>query len=264
MKQEMKQCYPVSIVGAGPGDPELLTVRAMERIKAADVLLYDCLPAVHVVELASNEAQVIFVNKHSDNPNDKADMVELLSRYYHEGKRVVRLKAGDAMMFNGGGIEARRLKALDIPFEIVPGITAAAAGSNLFAIPITEKYESNGVMYVIADEIRDHFAQIRDVARMMLQHGTTAVLYMAYDHLKEIFAVFQEEGVGEDMPVVATSMISLADEDCVTGTIADILQKMEQREMLSPFTFFIGKCVENNIEPKSQKERFARRIAQMC
>lgn len=264
MKQEIKQFYPVSIVGAGPGDPELLTVRAMERIKAADVLLYDCLPAIHVVELASSNAKVIFVNKHADNPKEKADMVALLQQYYEQGKRVVRLKAGDAMMFNGGGMEARRLKEMAIPFEIVPGITAAAAGANLFAIPITEKYESNGVMYVIADEIRDDFAQIRDVARMMLQHGTTAVLYMAYDHLTAIFNVFQEEGVGADMPVVATSMLSLADEDCVTGTISDILQKMEQREMVSPFTFFVGKCVKNNIEPKSQKERYAKRIAEMC
>jgi len=204
------------------------------------------------------------VNKHASEPTEKIDMFTLMQQYYKQGLKVVRLKAGDAMMFNGGGIEARKLKKEGIPFEIVPGISAGAAGANLFAIPITEKYESNGVMHIIADEIRDDFAQIRAVANMMHKHGTTAILYMAYDNLIDIFRVFREEGVGADMPIVATSMLSLADEDCVSGTITDILKKMEEREMVSPFTFFIGRCVENNIEPKTPEEKVMHKIASMC
>jgi uroporphyrin-III C-methyltransferase len=264
MCKEKMNFYPVSIVGAGPGDPDLLTVRAKMKIEEADVLLYDCLPAVHVLEKVSKNTNVIFLNSHDPELTEKTDMTALMIQYYNQGLKVVRLKAGDAMMFNGGGIEARKLKKQGIPFEIVPGISAGTAGASLFAIPITEKYESNGVINIIAYEIRDNYAQIRDVAQMMLKHGTTAILYMAYDNLKDIFRVFQEEGVGADMPVVAASMLSLSDEDCVTGTIANIQQKMEDREMLSPFTFFVGRCVENNIEPKTQDEKVNRKILQMC
>ncbi len=264
MCKEKMNFYPVSIVGAGPGDPDLLTVRANKRIEEADVLLYDCLPAVHVLEKVSKNTNVIFVNMHSDELKEKIDMVELMQKYYMQGLKVVRLKAGDAMMFNGGGIEARRLKKEGIPFEIIPGISAGTAGASLFAIPITEKYESNGVINIIAYEIRDNYAQIRAVAQMMLKHGTTAILYMAYDNLTEIFRVFQEEGVGADMPVVATSMLSLSDEDCIAGTITTIQERMEERKMVSPFTFFVGRCVENNIEPKTQEEKVNRKIAQLC
>lgn len=264
MSNEQKNLYPVMIVGAGPGDPDLLTVKAARCIEQADVLLYDCLPAVHVTEVASKKTLVQFVDKHTDDPAKRVDMLDVVQRYYEEGKKVVRLKAGDALMFNGGGHEAKRLKERGIPFEFVPGLTAGAAGANLFAIPLNETGESNTTLYLIANILDDRIDLIKEAARMMLHHGTTLVLYMAYDHLDAIFDIFKSEGLTGDLPVVATSMISLSDQDCVQGTVDTIHRLMEERQMLSPFTFFIGKHVTHYLDPKTQEERDSKRIAQMC
>lgn len=261
---EKTKCYPVSIVGAGPGDPELLTVKAWRRIEEADVLLYDCLPAVHVTEIASKKILVKYVDKHNEDPSKREDMLDLMQQYYREGKKVVRLKAGDALMFNGGGKEVLQLMERGIPFEMIPGITAGTAGANQFAIPLNEIGESNTTLYLIANILEDRIELIRETARMMLHHNTTLVLYMAYDHLQAIFDLFKQEGLPGDLPVVATSMISLADQDCVQGTMDNIHQLINERQMLSPFTFFIGTYVTHYIVPKSQNERDINRIEQMC
>lgn len=264
MSEDLKKRYPVMIVGAGPGDPDLLTVKACRCIEQADVLLYDCLPAVHVTEVASKKTQVLFVDKHTDDPSKRVDMLDVVQQYYEQGKKVVRLKAGDALMFNGGGHEAQKLKERGIPFEFVPGITAGTAGANLFAIPLNEIGESNTTLYLIANILDDRIDLVKETARMMLHHNTTVVLYMAYDHLQAIFDIFKGEGLPGDLPVVATSMISLSDQDCVEGTIDTIQQLMDERQMLSPFTFFIGKYVTHYLTPKTQEERNSVRIAQMC
>lgn len=264
MSGEQKKRYPVSIVGAGPGDPDLLTVKAYRCIEEADVVLYDCLPAVHVTEIASDKTKVLFVDKHTDDPAKRVDMLDVVQQYYEEGKKVVRLKAGDALMFNGGGYEAKKLAERGIPFEFVPGLTAGTAGANLFAIPLNEIGESNTTLYLIANILDDRIDLIKEAARMMLHHGTTLVLYMAYDHLDAIFNIFKGEGLTGDLPVVAASMISLSDQDCVQGTIDTIQELMDDRQMLSPFTFFIGKYVTHYLDPKTQEERNSVRIAQMC
>jgi siroheme synthase len=230
-------------VGAGPGDPDLLTVKARRVIEEADVILYDCLPAQHVLALAKPSADVKFVNKHPEAGEKKEDLLEYVRKYYNEGKMVVRLKAGDALMFNGGEVDARRLREWGIPFEIVPGVTASCAAANIFAIPTTELHKSNALLNLIAFEIDDNFAHIRDVARLF-KHGDTVALYMAYDNLKAIFRVWKEEGVGGDMPVVIASMVSLKQEAAVRATIDTALNVIIKREMLSPFVFFIGKYVD--------------------
>lgn len=263
MREKLQKRYPVSIVGAGPGDPELLTVKAWKLIAGADVVLYDCLPAVHVTEIASKKALVRFVDKHTDNPVQQVDMLDVVQQYYEAGKKVVRLKAGDALMFNGGGHEAKQLCARGIPFEMVPGITAGTAGANLFAIPLNEIAESNTTLYLIANILDDRIDLIKETARMMLHHNTTLVLYMAFDHLQAIFELFKGEGLTGDTPVVAASMISLSDQDCVQGSIDTIRQLMEDRQMIAPFTFFIGTYVTHYLPPKPQAERDSARISQI-
>jgi siroheme synthase len=235
----------VYITGTGPGDPDLLTVKARRVIEEADVILYDCLPAQHVLELAKPSAEVKFVNKHPEAGEKKEDLLEYVRRYYNEGKTVARLKAGDALMFNGGDVDARRLRNWGIPFEIIPGITASCAASNIFAVPITELYKSDALLNLIAYEIQDDFAHIRDVARLF-RHGDTVALYMAYDNLDAIFRVWKEEGVGGDMPVVIASMVSLKQEDVARATIDTAQSVITEREMLSPFVFFVGKHILND------------------
>ncbi|MDR2691424.1 MAG: hypothetical protein LBB73_03890 [Dysgonamonadaceae bacterium] len=233
----------VYITGTGPGDPDLLTVKARRLIETADVILYDCLPAQHVLELAKPSAEVKFVNRHPGEGEKKEDLLEYARRYYEAGKTVVRLKAGDALMFNGGDVDARRLRDWGIPFEIVPGVTASCAAANLFAIPVTELHKSDALVNLIAFEINDNFAHIRDVARLF-RHGDTVALYMAYDNLEAIFKVWKEEGVDGNMPVVIAAMVSLKEEAVALATIDTTLQVINEREMLSPFVFFAGKHLD--------------------
>lgn len=252
MNDLKKTLHPVYIVGTGPGDPDLLTVKAQRLLEEADVVLYDCLPATYVTSVAKN-AEILFLNKHPEAGEEKVDILPVVKDLYEQGKKVVRLKAGDAMMFNGGEVEARYFNENNIPFEMVPGITAACAASSLFAIPTTEIYKSNDILHLIACDIPDNFAHIRQVAKLF-EGGTTVVLYMAFDHLKEIFRVFKEEGVDADIPVVIAAMVSLTQEDCVKATMDTVFDLIESREMISPFIFFIGKYVDMYADGKSVKE----------
>lgn len=260
MENLEKTYYPVYVVGTGPGDPDLLTVKAKKLIEEADVVLYDCLPATYVTNVATN-AEVIFLNKHPDQGEEKVDILPVIERLHREGKKVVRLKAGDAMMFNGGDVEARFFKENGIPFELIPGITAACAASNIFAIPTTEIHKSNAIVHLIAFDIPDNYAHIRQVARL-LEFGTTVALYMAYDNLKEIFRVFQEEGVPKNIPVMIASMISLTQEDAAKATMETVFEIIEKRQMVSPFIFFVGQYVDMYAEGKGMKEHLEKFMEQ--
>ena len=233
------------MIGTGPGDPELLTVKAKRIMEEADYILYDCLPATHVLNAAKENAVVKFINRHPENGPVTEDILEVARDLYMDGKKVVRIKAGDAMMFNGGGLDCRRLNEMGVEFEIVPGLTAACAASNIFSIPITEKYESNSVIYAIGDDIKDDYKHFREISHLF-RYGTTLALYMAFDNLKNIFTVFKEEGISGDMPVAITAMVSLKNQDCAMATIDTVFDVIEKREMLAPFVFFIGEHVNKN------------------
>lgn len=246
--------FKVSIVGTGPGDVSLLTVQAVDCLRNADVVLYDCLPATNVLKEVCPGAEIIFADKFPENGEEVRDIVQLIEYYYQQGLKVVRLRAGDGMMFNGADVDARRLTELGIPFRIVPGITAACAASNVFAIPTTEIHKSNALVHLIAYEMDER--HIRHIAGLF-RYGTTVALYMAYDNLERIFTLFREEGVRGDMPVVIASMVSLIDEDCAVTTIDQTFETMERHEMVSPFVFFIGHHVTAYLKPGNKMERFA-------
>lgn len=243
--------HPVYIVGVGPGDPDLLTVKAKRVIEEADIIYYDCLPATHILGVASPAAPVRYINKHPEEGEKKEDILKYVCESYHAGKKVVRLKAGDALMFNGGDVEARILHDWGIPFEIIPGVTAACAASSIFGIPTTELHKSNAIIHVIGYEVVDDYAHFRDVAHLV-KHGTTIALYMAYDRLDDIFRVFSEEGVGGDTPVVIASSVSLSNQDAALTTISGVEATIQSREMISPFVFFIGQYVEILVYPTNQ------------
>ena len=246
MKESTKTLYPVTMIGTGPGDPELLTIKAKNIMSEADYVLYDCLPATHVLNAAGKKAIVKFINRHIENGPVTEDILEVARYLYLQGKKVVRIKAGEAMMFNGGGSDCKRLKEMGVRFNVIPGLTAASAATSLFAIPITEKSESNSIVYAIADKIDDRIDHLRDISHLF-KHGTTLALYMAYDNLKDIIKIFKSEGIEGTLPVVIASMISLKNQDCAMATLDTVFEVIENREMLAPFVFFIGKYVNVNI-----------------
>ena len=249
-----KRQYPVIITGTGPGNPELLTVKAGKAIRKADVILYDCMPAHYVLELKGRNTEVIALCKNHEAGDGEQvkhleDIIDHLEECYRSGRRIVRLKAGDPFMYGGAGIEARMLAARQVPFEIIPGLTAAAAASSLYGISISEKYETDMVIYYIAFKIDDNYLQIRQIAAS-LKVGATLVLYMADDNLAEIFEVLKEEGVPGSMPVVVAGMVSLPDEDCAEATIETIREVVLSKEMLMPFTYFIGYHVSASVKER--------------
>ena len=236
MEDSKKTLYPVSMIGTGPGDPELLTVKAQKRMKDADYILYDCLPATFVLKEAGENATVKYINRHPENGPVTEDILEVARDLYFEGKKVVRIKAGDAMMFNGGGIDSRRLSEMGVEIEVIPGLTAACAASNIFSIPITEKYESNSIIYAIGDDIKDDYRHFRDIAHMF-RNGTTLALYMAYDNLKNIFNVFKEEGISGEMPVAITANVSLKGQKCAICTLETVFDVLVQKELFAHCVF---------------------------
>jgi uroporphyrin-III C-methyltransferase len=250
--------YPVSIVGTGTGDPELLTVKALKVIGKADVLIYDCREAEPAIRFAPLSAKVIYLSKilraGEDAYHGCKSIVDLMGKYYHAGFKVVRLKPGDPMLFGGDVDEGLGLQQMTIPFEIVPGITAGVSAASTYALPISAKHQSNSVTYLIADEIRDDFELIRDSARL-LRHGSTLVLYMATRNLAALFQVFAEEGVPETIPVVAVSKSGWPDESHAAATMKEIAGSVEFRKLKEPVTYFIGRHITIRTRPSDKKSR---------
>lgn len=257
--EKQAHCYPISVVGSGTGDPELLTVKAMKVIVAADVLLYDCREAEPATRCAAPSAKTIFVSRRIGSEEDNSggvSILELMQEYYHAGKRVVRLKPGDPMLFGGEIDEYLALQQMNIPFEVIPGITAGVSIASAYALPISAKYQSNSVTYLIADDIRDNFALVRDTAHL-LKHGSTIVLYMATRHLEEIFWAIAGEGVSETMPVIAVSKSGWPDETYSVATINDIVGVMERHKLKEPVAFIIGQHLVVRTVPSDVQSRSA-------
>jgi len=248
--------HPVLITGTGPGDPQLLTVKAYKAIATADVLLYDCMPAHYVLDIKKQNAEITYLCKNHEATTDELQMhvisvIDHLEKFYNDGKKVVRLKAGDAFMYGGGGIESGMLKSRKIPFEIIPGLTAGAAAANLYGVKISEKDETDTVIYYIACDIKDDFFQIKKIAKL-LNSGATLVLYMADDNLSKIISIMKEEGVQDTMPAVVVGMASLPDEDCTTATLGTIASEASRKQMLMPFTYFIGQHVKATVDYRAK------------
>lgn len=264
-----KERFPILITGTGPGNPELLTVKAQQAISSADVLLYDCMPAHYVLDMKRADAEIIYLCKNHEFSEAELsrhviNVINNLERCHNDGKKVVRLKSGDAFMYGGGGLEAGLLKSRGIPFEVIPGLTAGAAAANLYGITISEKEETDTVVYYIACNITDNFYQVRQIAKL-LNIGATMVLYMADDNLSKIFSVLKEEGIPGITPVVVIGMASLPDEDFVEGTLDNIVQEAIKKEMVMPFTYFIGKHVKATILNRTKmSDKSIKSIAGAC
>ncbi|NTU74406.1 uroporphyrinogen-III C-methyltransferase [Candidatus Roizmanbacteria bacterium] len=240
------QLYPVSIVGTGPGDPDFLTVKASRVIREADIILYDCQPAKLVLNSLPTSATVIYVSRHPQEGDENSypgkSLLDLVQENYLNGKKVVRLKVGDPMLFGGELNDHVALSQMNIPFEVIPGISAGVGAASAYALSISAKYESDSVTHLIAHEIRDNFALIRDAARLLL-HGSTIVLYMADEHLEAIFNVFSEEGIPEDMPVVAVCMVGWPEEFYVSSTMKCMGKGLANNALKKPIVYFVGKYV---------------------
>lgn len=233
----------VYLVGAGPGDPELLTVRALKLMQSADVVLHDALVSPEILALLPPGAERIAVGKRIGDGKDQTarqhEINDLLARYAREGKCVVRLKAGDPFMFGRGIEEVRALAAAGAPCEVVPGITAGIAAAELCRIPLTERYRNTSALFCTgqtADYSLSHFSAVIE----LMKAGTPLVMYMGFEHLDRIVGRFIDSGLSPDLPACAVSRVSRSDQSLVAATLGTIAGQLRERELPLPVVFIIG------------------------
>ena len=230
----------VSLVGAGPGDPDLLTLRAARRLHEADVVLYDALVDPEVLTLAGS-ARRIFVGKRAGRPAVRQEFINrLLIRAAKRGRKVVRLKGGDPFVFGRGGEEALALVAAGVPFEIVPGITSAIAAAGLAGVPVTHRGTS-AAFVVVSGHAPNAYA---GVLGSLAPNAATVVVMMGLSSAGEIATLLVDRGWKASTPAAVLSSASTPEADTWMGTLAELPGAVEGRETDGPGTIVIGDVVK--------------------
>ncbi len=232
---------PVYLVGAGPGDPGLLTARALELIAEADVILYDRLIPSSALEGARPDAELLFVGKQGGGPSVPQDQTqELMIQRAQEGKSVLRLKGGDPFVFGRGGEEALALRELGIPFEIVPGVTAGVAASAYAGIPVTHRGLSTAVALITGATEK----QAQPDWRALAAFPGTLVFYMGIGSLSQIAAGLIAAGRPARQPVAVVENGTLPRQRVLTATLADIAERAEQEQIKAPAITIVGEVAQ--------------------
>ena len=212
----------VVIVGAGPGDPELLTLQATRELQAADIVVYDRLVTPGVLELGRREARRIAVGKEGHGPACRQDDInELIVRLAREGNRVVRLKGGDPTVFGRAGEEVKACRVAGVPVRIVAGVTAAAAAAAALNLSLTHRDIARRVQFVTGHDRDGHLPADLDLAALADPKATTC-LYMARRTAGDLAQRLLDKGLPGSTPVIVMINVSRQDEDAVHGSIADL------------------------------------------
>jgi uroporphyrin-III C-methyltransferase/precorrin-2 dehydrogenase/sirohydrochlorin ferrochelatase/uroporphyrin-III C-methyltransferase len=229
----------VYLVGAGPGDPELLTVKAWQVIQKADILVYDRLVGEEILDLASAATQRFFVGKESGrHPVPQHKINSLLVGLASPGRTVVRLKGGDPFIFGRGSEEAEELRNHDIPYEVIPGITSASGCLAEVGVPLTHRGMATSVRLVTGHRKADESLDLN--WKSLADPDTTLVFYMALANLPEISERLIEAGLAPDTPAAAIRGGTLPGQQLCTGTLADIARRVAEAGLVPPALIVIG------------------------
>lgn len=229
----------VYLIGAGPGEPDLMTFRALQRLQEADVIVYDRLVAPAVVDLARRDAQLLYVGKCRDAHSVPQEQIsQLLVELAQEGKIVARLKGGDPFIFGRGGEEIQALAAAGLPFEIVPGITAASGCASYAGIPLTHRDFAQSVRFVTG-HTKDGRLSL-DWANLASSRDTL-VFYMGLGAVEEICGQLGQHGMPLDRPAALIEHGTTARQKVYTGTIATLSDRIAGAQ--SPSLLIVGEVV---------------------
>jgi uroporphyrin-III C-methyltransferase len=223
----------ISLVGAGPGDPELLTVRGLRRLQAADVVVHDALVGTGVLALARTDAELIDVGKRPGAPVPQEMINELLVQLARDGRRVVRLKGGDPFVFGRGGEEALALAAAGLAFEVVPGVSSVVAAPAAAGIPVTHRGVSASFTVVTGHRQRGETAVNWHA---LAQAGGTIVVLMGVSERGPIAAALIAGGLAPGTPVAAIGHATSAEQHVVRCALAELADTPVE----SPATIVIG------------------------
>jgi uroporphyrin-III C-methyltransferase len=241
----------VWLVGAGPGDPELLTVKAHRLLARAEVVAYDELVPQEILDLAPASAERIAVGRRARGCRHHEGKIHaLVIERALEGKEVVRLKGGDPFIFGRGGEEAEELAEARVPFEVVPGISAALGAASTTHIPLTHREAAASVTFATA-----HFAgDVEDDDKLAAQFpkSGTLVLYMGLSRVSETMAALARSGRGTETPVAIVSRATRPDQRVVTGTIGTIADIAKAEAIETPALVVVGEVVARAVASPKQ------------
>ncbi len=231
----------VTLVGAGPGDPELLTLKALRALQDADVILHDRLVPEGLLDMARRDAVRISVGKAAGGIGSTQEQINaLLIEHAQQGKRVVRLKGGDPFIFGRGGEELEALAGAQISFSVIPGVTAAAGSAAYAGIPLTHRDYAHSVTFVTGHVDKD--GREPDW-RALAKPGLTAVFYMGLARVEQIAAQLVAHGAAAALPAAVIAQGTLRDQRVITGTLATIAAVTAASNIQSPALLVVGEVV---------------------
>ena len=231
----------VYLVGGGPGDPDLLTFRALRLMQQADVVVYDRLVAKPILEMVRRDAQRIYVGKERDKHAMRQEKInELLAKLAKQGKRVVRLKGGDPFIFGRGGEEIDTLAEQGVPFQVIPGVTAASGCATYSGIPLTHRDYAQSVTFVTG-HLKDNSMNLN--WQQLSQPHQTVVFYMGLKGLPVIRDQLVSHGVSTDMPIALVQQGTTHSQRVFTGTLDNILEIVEREQPKPPTLIIVGEVV---------------------
>lgn len=234
-------------MGAGPGDPELLTLKALKRIQEADYLLHDALVSDEILNLARPEVQRVYVGKVYHDGQDQTERQDwinhLLIELANKGLKVVRLKSGDPMIFGRGAEEIRFCIENKLNYEVIPGITSALGAASLFGIPLTERGKNSMVLFGTGSYCDGDFCDLQSFVSV-LKSGSPIIFFMGLNKLVHLASRLMELSIAPETKVQILSRVSRPDSSTLEGTLGSIAQQLAEQKPLMPALVIIGQNVE--------------------
>ena len=253
----------IYLVGSGPGDSGLFTIKGVRCMEEADAVVYDRLAPEALLKHAKPEAESIYVGKRPGNPTmSQGEINDLLVELGRAGKTVVRLKGGDPYIFGRGGEEALALVEAGLPFEVVPGVTSGVAAPAYAGIPVTHRNVSTSVVFVTGHEDPTKGRSDVDWARIA-KGADTLVLYMGVGRLKEISTELVAAGRSPETPVACVRWGTIPEQRTVTGTLEDIAERVAEADLKPPAITVVGDVValrEAGLDWYERRPLFGRRV----
>ncbi|NOZ52865.1 MAG: uroporphyrinogen-III C-methyltransferase [Gammaproteobacteria bacterium] len=231
----------VYLVGAGPGDPDLLTFRALRLLQQADVIVYDRLVSEKILDLARRDADLVYVGKARDKHTlPQEDINQMLARIAKKGKRVLRLKGGDPFIFGRGGEEIETLMEEGVPFQIVPGITAASGAASYAGIPLTHRDYAQSVLFVTG-HLKDDSMNLNWTA--LIQPRQTLVVYMGLLGAKTLCQHLIEHGMSPQMPIALVQQATTSQQKILVSSLKCMPTLIDANEIKPPTLIIVGEVV---------------------
>ena len=250
----MKKIGKVILVGAGPGDAGLLTIRGKDAITQADCILYDRLASDELLLYAKPDCELIYVGKENHHHTMPQEQIhELLEEKAKRYRLIVRLKGGDGYVFGRGGEEGIFLKSRGIPFEVVPGVTSAIAGAAYAGIPVTHRGVATGFHVLTAHSKDDRLSDI-DFSTLT-NEKETCIFLMGLSHVAEVSRKLMEAGRSADTPAAVISHATTPQQRCCVGMLSTIAQEVKRMELTSPAIIVVGDVVTLRNQLNCMEER---------